>query len=255
MTAVCPAQGVVPDPRLERGQIAGGQDPARALHFGGQRETDLAAVETLHTFLRDRLVGAREVGLHQPFAGERRPSVAQEDLGGGRKARQLIAAARDRHGERHGCLESVGRERDRRGEHGGERQAAVSAVGDREGAEHPGDGDGEVTGGVGVVDDGDLEPPSRIRLLRHRLAGVDGEHVRPTGPRDALVPVDDERLAGRGVVDHHVAASADPAHGGLDDRDRERRGDDRVDRVPTLLQDGCPGFGGQPVVGGDHAGA
>ena len=55
-----------------------------------------------------------------------------------------------------------------------------------------------------------------------------------------------------GGADDHESAAADPAQPRLDDADRERRGDRRIDRIAALAQDSRARLRRKPMLCRDH---
>jgi hypothetical protein len=157
----------------------------------------------------------------------RQPGAGADDL-------ELLG---DRVGQVRFDRKAVARVGDRRRGNGGERQGAVTPQNGLE-PRH-------------LTRNGDREPAEDAQLgIGFAVAH---EHGAGRSGRRRFAVVEGDDAARRTVEDQHEAAAADAARGRVDHPDGQRRGDRGVDRVAALPQDPNPRFGGQPVLGRDHA--
>ena len=95
----------------------------------------------------------------------------------------------------------------------------------------------------------DVERLRRLGVEADRHRDQLGAALDPVQPGGGDEEVDQRRLAA--LVDHHVAAGAEPGQRALDRKGSQHRADGGVDRVAARAQDPGAGLGGQRMAGCD----
>ena len=233
-------------------EIVHGDDAAVFLHVGNGPPGRLADVKLVGPSIGDPVEGVGEVALDQEVSlgpGGAVGLLERGDRGG--EAPQPIVLRSQVFGD---LGSSPGRELgvERGGERLGDGKALPGQLRRRSDQVDP--------GGLAPLRMGQAEAPDRPRDAGGHRAGAmagPGQAIRAEihglgrECRGDLAEVDRHDLPRLGQVGHEEPATADVARRRVGDRERERRADRRVDRVPAPTEDVPPDVGRMPFLADD----
>jgi hypothetical protein len=224
------------DTRPVVGEILLGENAAVGLHPFAHVFGKGASVKPIRAVRGDLSIGLRQVGLLERVrCPPGRAVVVEEHFGGGGKLRQTISLDGDVFGV---CLadgEPVLRQRDAGLENGRQRLSAKPFQGEVVGGQRTWRGNGE-------------RPQLALVAVGFAVLQV---HVLVGGGRGCFATVDRDQFA-ICRSDQNEAPTSDARHRAVDNSQRERRRDGRVDRISTIIENVSRHIGRQRMTGGDN---